>query len=325
MSLSIKSMPKIDLHCHLDGSLTPEFIKKVSSVNLDQSDLIKKLQAPEDCKSLTNYLTCFDLPISCLQTEENITEAILDVLNQAALENIKYIEIRFAPAFSINPNLSYRQIYEAAIKGCALGYEKWSIYSNIILCAMRHFPPETNLAMLHSAMDYIGNGICAIDLAGDESAFSNKEFIDFFVEAKKYKIPFTIHSGECGSWENVRIALELGAKRIGHGIALINNKNLMLECGSKKLGLELCPTSNFQTKATNHVKEYPLKAFLSEGLLATVNTDNRTVSNTSMSKELTLATEKLNIDEKDLIILYKNSIEISFADDNIKNELFKQI
>ncbi|MBO5425592.1 MAG: adenosine deaminase [Lachnospiraceae bacterium] len=321
----IYNIPKIDLHCHLDGSFSLDFIKSYSNINMKDEELIKKLQAPADCDSLTTYLTCFDLPISCLQTKEGITNGVLDLIKQAAEENVKYIEIRFAPSCSVNSTLNYSDIYEAAIEGCKLGYNTCNIFSNIILCAMRHHSLETNLKVLHSAMDYLGHGICALDLAGDESAFMNTEFIDLFKEAKRLGMPYTIHSGECGSVDNIKVALELGAKRVGHGIALCKDSTLMKECQKSRLGLELCPTSNFQTRAVTNINTYPLRLFLDNGLLATVNTDNRTVSNTNMTKELHLSLEKLQIKEEDLITIYKNSIEISFADDNIKNQLYKLI
>ena len=128
-----------------------------------------------------------------------------------------------------------------------------------------------------------------------------------------------------GSVDNIKVALELGAKRVGHGIALCKDSTLMKECQKSRLGLELCPTSNFQTRAVTNINTYPLRLFLDNGLLATINTDNRTVSNTNMTKELHLSLEKLQIKEEDLITIYKNSIEISFADDNIKNQLYKLI
>ena len=319
----IRKMPKLDLHCHLDGSFSLPYVRKIVNPNLSDQELKKKLTAPADCQNLAHYLTCFDIPISCLQTPENITEGVLDVINQAALDNVKYIEIRFAPSCSVNENQDYKDIYEAAIKGVKLGKEKYNVYSNIIVCAMRHHDMNTNMKVLKSAMPYLGYGICALDLAGDEAAFGNETFIELFEKAKALGMPFTIHSGECGSSENIKIALELGAKRVGHGIALVKDINLMNECKKAGLGLELCPTSNLQTKAIRNINDYPLDTFLKNGLFATINTDNRTVSNTTMERELTLALEKLNISEENLITLYKNSIEISFADDNIKNELYK--
>lgn len=318
---SFTNIPRIDLHCHLDGSFSAEFIKQATGNQRSLEQLYRELEAPANCSSLTEYLTCFDLPISAIQTKENITLGVLDVLSQAANDNVKYIELRFAPNCSTSQELSLSNIYEAAIEGTKLGFEKYGIYSNIILCAMRHHDINTNIKLLHSMYDYVGHGICALDLAGDESMFPNENFYELFKKARDMKIPFTIHSGECGSVNNVRLAMEYGASRIGHGIALIKDLNLMKEIKKRRIGLELCPISNFQTGAWSDVDSYPLRTFLDNDLLATINTDNRTVSNTSMSKEFALSTKQLSIREEDLYTLYKNSVEISFANDNIKDEL----
>lgn len=321
----ISKLPKIDLHCHLDGSLSYEFISNRCAEINDINVYKKRLCAPPDCSSLTEYLTCFDLPISLIQTKENITAAVLDVIWQASLDSVSYIEIRFAPTFSVNDNLNYRDICEAAIDGCKEGLAKYKVYSNIILCAMRHLDYETNKTVLKYAREYLGEGICALDLAGDESAFGNTEFVDLFNDAKKYELPFTIHSGECGSVRNVELALDFGAKRIGHGIALINDNNLMKRCKEEGIGLELCPTSNYQTRAVSPNYPYPLKSFLSYGLLATVNTDNRTVSDTTMCKELDFIQKNHNISDEDIVKIYKNSVEIAFASDDVKHELLRHI
>lgn len=317
----IKSMPKIDLHCHLDGSFSTDFVRKAAGLFDSDSELLSRLQAPDICSGLSEYLERFDLPISCIQTPENITAGVYDVVKNASAEGVRYIEIRFAPTCSVNEVQGYSDIYEAAIKGCELAKQDTGCDSAIIVCAMRHHGEEENLAVLNSAMDFLHHGVCALDLAGDEAAFPNKEFKYLFDKARSYNMPFTIHSGECHSVDNVRFALEAGASRVGHGIALSKDPLLMTECKRKRLGLELCPISNYQTRAVTENEIYPLRTFLDAGLPATINTDNRTVSNTSLVRELTFVVEKCGITENDIVQMYKNSIEISFANDDIKHKL----
>lgn len=321
----IKTLPKLDLHCHLDGSLPIKFVADTLESTDNFDALANQLQAPLNCSSLAEYLTCFDLPISCLNSRGNITNAVLATIKEASMENIKYIELRFAPALSESSTLSLSDIIEAAIIGTKLGFEKYKVYSNIIICAMRHHSLDTNIRVLKSALDFYNKGVCALDLAGDEAAFSNILFVELFKYATKSNMPFTIHSGECGSAENVKLAMELGAKRIGHGIAMNKDLALIRECSKKGIGIELCPTSNYQTKAIKEHEEYPLNNFLKNGILATINTDNRTVSSTTIENEFRLITEQFCISEEDLVTLTKNSIEISFANDNIKNELINSL
>lgn len=321
----IKNLPKIDLHCHLDGSLPIEYIAKTLNITDDYDTLSNKLQAPINCNSLAEYLTCFDLPIDCLNSKKNITSAVLNTIAAVSKENTKYIELRFAPALSESESLSLNDIIEAAILGTKLGYEKYNVHSNIIVCAMRHHPNNINMNVLKSALEFYQNGVCALDLAGDEAAFDNSLFIDLFKYANDCNFPFTIHSGECGSTENVKLAMEFGAKRIGHGIAMNKDINLIKECSKKGIGIELCPTSNYQTKAVKENEIYPLNNFLAHGILATINTDNRTVSSTTIENEFRLINDRFNIREEDLVTLTKNSIEISFANDNIKTKLLNDL
>ncbi|MBQ9233619.1 MAG: adenosine deaminase [Lachnospiraceae bacterium] len=316
-----KHLPKIDLHCHLDGSLSHEFLEKHLNKNIDINELI----APYDCSSLAEYLTKFDIPVSALQNYDNLKCAVIEVIRQAKSENITYLEIRFAPTLSKNNTLNYKDIYEAVIEGSQDGYKKYGVFSNIIICAMRHHSKEQNLDMLRSGREYLNHGICAMDLAGDEAGFPNENFIYLFEEAKRLEFPFTIHSGECGRVKNIKIAVDAGAKRIGHGICLAEDKALMEQCKEKHIGFELCPTSNYQTKAVKPGTDYPLRHFIDYGIKATVNTDNRTVSNTTMTREYNYIIDKLNIAKEELLLLYENSIELSFANDDIKNSLYKTI
>ncbi len=318
---TLNDLPKIDLHCHLDGSLSREFIES----KLERPVSKDELTAPYDCSSLAEYLTKFDLPVSCILTKANLKEAVLDVIRQAKENNITYMEIRFAPNLSKNENLDYKDIYEAVIEGSKEGQNKYGVMSNIIICAMRHHSEKQNLDMLKAGREYLGYGICALDLAGDEAGFPNENFAYLFDAANRLEMPFTIHSGECGRVKNIKIAVEAGAKRIGHGICLSDDGELMQYCRDKSIGFELCPTSNYQTKAVREGMEYPLRRFLDYGIKATVNTDNTTVSNTTMTREYEFITSKLNIAKDELVLLYKNSIELSFANDDVKNMLVKTV
>lgn len=146
------------------------------------------------------------------------------------------------------------------------------------------------------------------------------EFRDIFVEAKRLGMPFTIHSGETGNLENVREAYELGARRIGHGIALRKDPELMQAYAKAGIGVEMCPTSNFQTKAAAGWEDYPLRRFVDAGIKVSINTDNRTVSGTTMTKELTRVYEQYGQDDELILTLLRNAAETAF-DPEIKETL----
>lgn len=323
----IKKMPKIELHCHLDGSMnldvTKELLKEIGKTYED-AQLMNMLQAPEDCPSLADYLTRFDLPISLIQTKHGLRKSAKAVALDAATENVKYIEVRFAPTFSTNEGLSIRDIIESVQIGLKEAEAEADIKTGIIVCAMRHLPMEINLAMLKEARELYGAGVVACDLAGDEKAFPTRDFVEFFETAKKLGVPYTIHSGECGSVENIRVALELGAKRLGHGIAMGRDLDLMKECARRGIGVELCPSSNLQTKAITSFDEYPLRSFMAAGIPISINTDNRMVSGTTIVREFTRVAEKFALTEEELAKIYRDSVEKSFATEEIKHDLLKK-
>jgi len=320
--LKIKKLPKIELHCHLDGSMPVGLIKELSQ---DATILADQLQAPKDCGSLKEYLERFSIPLRCLRTAEGLEAAGRGLLEDVSKENVKYIEVRFAPMLSAHEGFSCRQVIDSVLRGLEKGYRQYGVHYNVIVCAMRHHSIEQNLTMLKESRERLGEGVCALDLAGDEAAFETSGFRELFVRAAKWDMPFTIHSGECGSVANVKEAFELGAKRIGHGIALQKDKDLMKKFADHKTGIEMCPTSNLQTKAVERWEEYPLLMYMQKGLKVSVNTDNRTVSNTTMTKELELVYKSCDFNNDIISQLLRNAVETSFADDNLKNKWMREL
>lgn len=326
MTTSLKEMPKIELHCHLDGSIRLEIVRKLfmeMGKEYTHNQLKERLCAPANCPNLAEYLKCFDLPIQCLQTYHGLEKSAYDLAAQAAEENVKYLEVRFAPSFSTGQGLSIRQILEAVQKGLDRAYKQFGIYTGIIVCGMRNLDMNTNLTMLKEARAFLGDGVVACDLAGDEKAFTTSGFADFFAMARRYQMPFTIHAGECGSRSSIRDAIEFGAKRIGHGIAMAGDEDLKRICAGRRIGVELCPTSNLQTKAVTDFSRYPFKEFMDAAVPVSINTDNRTVSNTTCTKEWERLKEAGFFLPEYGKRVYEASVHTSFASDDIKHELLK--
>lgn len=319
MNETLLKMPKIDLHCHLDGSLTLESVRKI----LGRDVRPEEIQVSEDCRNLAEYLAKFDIPLQCVQTAEGLRTAGREFLLEAAKENIRYIEVRFAPLSSVHDHLSCRQVVEAVLEGLEEAKEQCHVPYNVIACAMRHHAEEDSLAMMKVCREFLGEGICAVDLAGDEAAFPMEHFRGLFAEARKLGFPFTIHAGECGRVENVLEAVQCGASRIGHGIALQGNPEAIKICADRRIGIEMCPSSNLQTRAVASGQDYPIREFMDAGLMVTLNTDNRTVSNTSMTKEMLLVQRRYGITEEELKALMRHAVETAFADDQVKQELWK--
>lgn len=320
----IEKMPKVELHCHLDGSISPytiELLAKKEKRKL-MENWREKISVNADCTSLTEYLKCFNLPLSFLKTGESFFTAVKNLLCEAAKEQVMYMEIRFAPMLSVTKNLSGEEIIEAAVEGLKSAKKEFNIGGNLILCCMRNHGERENEEVIRLAKKYYGRGVCAVDLAGDESAYATDRFKKIFEDAKYSGIPYTIHAGECGRAEEVSMALAMGAKRIGHGIAMKGRKNLQEICQKGNIGIELCPTSNLQTKAVEYFEEYPIQEFVNAGLLVSINTDNRTVSNTTLTKELWNIWERFGIKPE---ILTWNAIASSFAEEEEKRTMYQKL
>lgn len=306
--MNIKELPKYELHCHLDGSLTKAFIQKHYKDEITD----EMLSVPFDCPNLTVYLQKFDLPINCLQTARDLEEGAYTFMESLVEDHVTYVEARFAPVFHCNAGLSLQEVIDAVKSGMERGKKEFGISYGIICCMMRHLSYETNREVLMLTKKNLGKGVVALDLAGDENAFSNQQFEELFNEAKELGVPFTIHSGEQGSVENVKTALSYGTKRVGHGIALKKAPELIKAYAEAGIGIEMCPTSNFQTKAATDWSEYPLKEFVDAGLLVSINTDNRTVSNTTLTHELEMIYEQYGQDEELIYKLLENAKKTAF-------------
>ena len=155
----LRNLPKLELHCHLDGSLSLEFLKE----RLRQDISLSQIQAGWECKNLAEYLQKFDLPLLALQNEEGLKGAGYDLIRSVSKENVKYIEVRFAPLLSVHENLGTKQVIESVLQGLEQGKKEFQVEYNVIVCAMRHHSLEDNLHMIRQAREFLGEGVCAAD------------------------------------------------------------------------------------------------------------------------------------------------------------------
>lgn len=321
MNETILKMPKIDLHCHLDGSMTLECMRELLGREVELS----QVQVPKNCQSLAQYLEKFAVPLQCIQTKEGLKKAAREFLLDLQKDNVRYVEVRFAPQLSVEQGLNCKQVMEAVLEGLQEAKLKCGIEYQVIACMMSHHDEETNLQMLKECREFLGEGLCAVDLAGDEAGFPREKFYPLFEQAKKMEYPFTIHSGECGDVNNILMAAEWGAKRIGHGIAMMGNPKVQEVIAKKHIGVEMCPTSNYQTKSLQPEIKYPIREFARAGVLVTVNTDNRMASNTSIAKEMCFLQDKFGITDEELKQYQLNAVEVAFCDDSVKQMLWKEL
>ena len=325
----------IDLHCHLDGAITVPIAKKLAALQnitlptTDDNQLAALLSVPDSCTSLTEFLKCFALPGSLLQTPEAITEAVRLVRKDMEAQGLIYLELRFAPQLHCQKGLSQEEVLKAALSGL----DSQGVHTNLILCCMRGDKTKNpalesaNLETINLAKKYLvqDGGVVAVDLAGAEALFPTRNFAKEFELAHSLNIPITIHAGEADGPESVWDALRFGATRIGHGIRSIEDEKLISYIVENNITLEMAPTSNRQTRAVENMKKYPLSAFIEKGVKVTINTDDPAICRTNLRKEFQYIAKNYGIRDNLEKVLLVNAAKAAFTTVEIKQQLIDKI
>ena len=276
----------IDLHLHLDGSLTPEEIvalSRLSGVELPTYDLDKlsSLLKFDGRGTLNDYLTKFDLPLSVMQSAECVEYAVRSLARRLKDMGYTYAEIRFAPVLHTAKGATQEEIVLGAVKGLL----REELPCSLVLCCMRGRSREENIRTVEIAADCSGDfGVFGVDLAGAEALYPTENYKEVFAVASRLGVGITIHAGEAAGEDSIRAALDFGAYRIGHGCAL-KSKDLIDRIKREDVLIEVCPTSNVQTGAVKSIGEHPIKRFLDEGISVALCSDNMTVSDTDVPRE----------------------------------------
>lgn len=309
-----------ELHLHLDGSLRPETVwelAKEQGIRLpaESAEEVKyKMEVPEDCRTLEEYLERFDLPLLVLQRADAIERVTYELVEDLAKEGVDYAEIRFAPQLSVNGGLTQDEVVEAAIRGAERGMKTYpEIRVGLILCCMRGADNEAlNMQTVETAKKYLGPVVCAVDIAGAEGLFPTENFAPVFAKVREYGIPMTIHAGEAAGPDSMKTALSFGTKRIGHGVAAINDPELIRRLIDENMTLEVCVTSNYHTKVVPAIEMHPIHKLLDEGVHVTVNSDNRTCSRTTLQKEKEVLKEQLGFSDEEIEKMQEYAWEARF-------------
>ena len=305
----------IDLHLHLDGAITAETaieLAKVQRISLPaktEKELEKLISVPEGCTSLNDFLRCFELPLSLLQTREGIRRAVRLVLEEQKRAGVIYAEIRFSPQLHTRKGLSQEEVLRAALEGL----EDAPIPANLILACMRgadnQKENEENLELAQRFLTKDG-GVTAVDLAGAEALFPTRDYLELFRRAGESGIPMTIHAGEADGEDSVRAR---------------KNPEILEEIRSKGIVLEMCPTSNRYTRSIENMEDYPLLMYLESGIKVTVNTDDPAIEGTTISREFRFLKEHFGLTTEQEKMILRNAAEAAFTSDERKHSLYKNI
>ncbi|SFB21093.1 adenosine deaminase [Cohnella sp. OV330] len=324
----LEALPKADLHLHLDGCVKPATLLELAAdrgypLPADRAeDLLPFMQVDEDCDSLKTYLEKFNFVLPLLQDAAALARVAEETVEQSAARNCLYIEVRFAPALHTNEGMTPDDAIAAVLEGLKRGEAAYGVVARLIVICMRHQDEAINLPVIRAAIARRDQGVVAVDLAGDEASHPAAKFRATFAAAIEAGIPITIHAGEAAGPFNVREAVEgLGATRIGHGIRLREDPGLLDWIRERRIPLELCPTSNVQTKAIASWDDYPIRGYYDAGVYVTVNTDNPTVSGTDMTRECETIATRFGFAPAELADLMRGALLAAFAEPPVKERL----
>jgi len=327
----VRGLPKFDLHVHLDGSMRPETVIELARALPPERhcepdlNLRQALIPPQRC-TLEEYLRAFKITVGVLQSKAALERAAYELCEDAAKENVIYMEIRFAPLLHLQSGLEPQQVVEAVLVGMHRAESVYPIRTGLILCGMKHEPPARSIQTARLAAEYLEKGVVAFDLAGPENGFPPALHHKAIEIARRLGLHVTIHAGEGCCPEHIREAIDLGTERIGHGVYLYQDpdtENLVCE---RKIPLEVCPTSNLQISGVmNSYGEHPFKRYLDEGIPVTINTDNRLMSQIDVTHELEQMIDAFSLSRDQVKGVLLNSANAAFAAEKLRNSLRKQV
>ena len=325
----VVSLPKVLLHEHLDGVLRPQTVidlaREVGYSGLptdDPEELAAWFHQGANKGSLPEYLQGFAHTIAVLQTEDALERVAYEQAEDLSRDGIVYFETRFAPIFHTQKGLTHQQVIAAVLKGLERGRQDFGIQSGLIICAMRNM--NVSLEMAELVVDFRQRGVVGFDLAGEEGGYPPKKHVDAFHFIQRENFNITVHAGEGYGKESIWQAIQYcGAHRIGHATRLIDDMTIadgkVVKLGDlaqyvldKRIPLEICLLSNVHTGATPSVAEHPFRFFYQQKFRVFLNTDNRLMSNTTLSREFEVAAETFDLSLNDFEILTINAMKSAF-------------
>lgn len=328
----IEKLPKTDLHVHLDGSVRIETLIelakkfKVELPTFDVEEMKKLICCDENTESLEDYLRGFHIVNKVLQNKEGLKRAAYELAEDCAKENIRYVEVRYSPILHTDGGLKLTQISEAVIDGLKQAEKDFNIKTGVIICGIRNMDPTTSVKLAELAIAYKNKGVIGFDLAGGEYNYPAKDHKEAFDLALKNNLNITIHAGEAYGPESIHQALHYcGTHRIGHGTRLVEDGDLLNYANDHRIPLEICLKSNFHTKAVPSIRAHPIDFYLDYGLRVTLNTDNRTISNTTLTDEYMLAIELLGLDYPQIKNIVLNGFKSAFIPYKERVRMINQI
>ena len=313
----LRRLPKAELHCHLDGSVRPATLLELAreqgvTMPAQSPEALREFMIVRDAHNLEEYLARFEITLSVMQTATSLERTAYELAEDAAAEGVRYIEARYAPVLNVRGGLSLGAAVEAPLRGLARAERDHGIVGRVIICGLRNMSPDVSLELARLAVAYRKQGVVGFDLAGGEFGNPATLHAKAFEHARCHDLACTCHAGEGAGAESVRQAVHVCcASRLGHATRLIEDEALTEYVNDRRIALEICLTSNVQTRATDSYETHPLRQYYERGLNVVLNTDNRLMSGVTLVDEYEHAT-RLGFEFDDLARMALNGFESSF-------------
>ncbi|MEV6193742.1 adenosine deaminase [Streptomyces sp. NPDC051920] len=338
---TIRRLPKAVLHDHLDGGLRPATLVELAETvghtlpTTDPQELAAWYYEAANSGDLVRYIATFEHTLAVMQSREGLLRTAEEYVLDLAEDGVVYGEVRYAPELMVNGGLALPEVVEAVQEGLAAGMAKAAaagtpVRVGTLLCGMRMFDRTRETADL--AVAFRDAGVVGFDIAGAEDGFPPADHLDAFEHLRRENVPFTIHAGEAHGLPSIHQALQVcGAQRIGHGVRItedIVDGKLGRLAGwvrDRRIALEMCPTSNLQTGAATSIAEHPITALRDLGFRVTLNTDNRLVSGTTMTREMSLLVEEAGWGVEDLRTVTVNAVKSAFIPFDERKALIEDV
>ncbi|GGU20923.1 adenosine deaminase [Streptomyces coeruleorubidus] len=341
---TLRRLPKAVLHDHLDGGLRPATVVELADAvghtlpTTDPAELAAWYYEAANSGDLVRYIATFEHTLAVMQTREGLLRTAEEYVLDLAADGVVYGEVRYAPELMVKGGLALPEVVETVQEGLAAGMAKavaagTPVRVGTLLCGMRMFDRSREIADLVVA--FRDAGVVGFDIAGAEDGFPPAGHLAAFEHLRRENVPFTIHAGEAHGLPSIHQALQMcGAQRIGHGVRITDDipdlaggklGRLAGWVRDRRVALEMCPTSNLQTGAATSIAEHPITALKDLGFRVTVNTDNRLVSGTTMTREMTLLVEQAGWTVEDLRTVTVNALKSAFLPFDERNALIRDV
>jgi len=314
----LRRLPKAELHCHLDGSLRPDTMldlarEKGIAMPASDVDSLREYMKVTDARNLEEYLDRFAVTLSVMQSESALERVAYELAEDAAADGVRYIEVRYAPVLNVREGLSLEQAVEAPLRGLARAERDFGVVGRLIITAIRNMSPAVSQELAELAVAYRHQGVVGFDLAGGELGHPARAHVRAFEYARSHDLACTCHAGEGDGAESVRQAVHVcGAHRLGHATRLIEDSSLTDYCNDRRITLEICLTSNVQTRVAPSYSLHPFREYFDRGLNVVLNTDNRLMSGVTLTDEYVHASQALAFSFDELARVALNGFESCF-------------